>query len=526
MTLPTGTLAPAMPQTFLTTAGAPAVGYKLFVYVAGTQDHATTYTNANLSAQNTNPIVLDSAGSATIFLAQGGCYDFVLAPANDTDPPTSAEWTRSSVYSVPFDSGAQDVSGTAGATVTLNDIVYLSDGTDSKTAGRWYRAKADYAYSSSRAPALGVMQTVNGAGAGDAITVRTYGVCQNFASLNPGTTYYVDANTAGQYTSTPPANAAPIGTAITSTDFYLSQWTVAADWHTYGDNGENLVKDSAFQIFAAGDAATGTHWTLSGGTAARVAGSIGANALQITPGGTNRLVTQTILPSSLFPTYFRSKTVAITVWGTAAAALAFQAYADDGVTTGSGLPNTTTGFEAVTYVHQLSGTATKLAVGVNITTNSIPKIHGIRVKFGSYPAMFYKPSLTERRSIIFTISGGQTTGTTKGGFIWYAPFPLLVLETILQLGTACAGSSFIVDVNKNGTTMYSTRPTIADGGTQGTAAPDSATYSTRCLTRGDRITFDIDQVGSGTAGSDLTVEVVYRYFPNSFDEYCAVTDLA
>lgn len=83
-----------------------------------------------------------------------------------------------------------------------------------------------------------------------------------------------------------------------------------------------------------------------------------------------------------------------------------------------------------------------------------------------------------------------------------------IVGTRLMVGTAPTGSSLIVDVNKNGTTIYTTqgnRPTIADGanaGGPGTAPDVSA------LAAGDYLTVDIDQVGSSVAGSDLTVSVI------------------
>lgn len=83
-----------------------------------------------------------------------------------------------------------------------------------------------------------------------------------------------------------------------------------------------------------------------------------------------------------------------------------------------------------------------------------------------------------------------------------------IVGTRLMVGTAPTGSSLIVDVNKNGTTIYTTqgnRPTIAaasNAGGPGTAPDVTA------LAAGDYLTVDIDQVGSSVAGSDLTVSVI------------------
>ena len=83
-----------------------------------------------------------------------------------------------------------------------------------------------------------------------------------------------------------------------------------------------------------------------------------------------------------------------------------------------------------------------------------------------------------------------------------------IVGTRLMVGTAPTGAALIVDINKNGTTIYSTqanRPSIAAGANAGGpgVTPDVAT-----LAVGDYLTVDIDQVGSTVAGSDLTVSVI------------------
>src|SRR6266496_330923 len=78
----------------------------------------------------------------------------------------------------------------------------------------------------------------------------------------------------------------------------------------------------------------------------------------------------------------------------------------------------------------------------------------------------------------------------------------------LMVGTAPTGSSLIVDVNKNGTTIFTTqanRPAIAAGANSG--GPGS-TPDVTSLAAGDYLTVDIDQVGSTVAGSDLTGSVI------------------
>ncbi|HEX6257920.1 MAG TPA: hypothetical protein VFZ48_00405 [Candidatus Saccharimonadales bacterium] len=78
----------------------------------------------------------------------------------------------------------------------------------------------------------------------------------------------------------------------------------------------------------------------------------------------------------------------------------------------------------------------------------------------------------------------------------------------LMAGTAPTGADIIVDINKNGTTIFTTqanRPTIAAGANSG---GPGATPNVTALAAGDYITVDIDQVGSTVAGSDLVVSII------------------
>lgn len=73
------------------------------------------------------------------------------------------------------------------------------------------------------------------------------------------------------------------------------------------------------------------------------------------------------------------------------------------------------------------------------------------------------------------------------------------------VGTPPTGASIIVDVNKNGTTIFTggtDRPTIAAG-----TNTDTGTPAVTSLAPGDYLTVDIDQVGSTIPGSDLTVTI-------------------
>lgn len=107
-----------------------------------------------------------------------------------------------------------------------------------------------------------------------------------------------------------------------------------------------------------------------------------------------------------------------------------------------------------------------------------------------------------------SVSGALTAGTGKHRIYNDTGSTLTVRAVRASVGTASAGSSIICDVNKNGTTIFTTqanRPTLAAAAvTTGKLTNMDVTT----LADGDYLTVDIDQIGSTTAGSDLVVQVL------------------
>ena len=66
---------------FFDNDGNPLANGKLYTYAAGTSTPKATYTTAAGDIANTNPVILDDAGRAKIFLL--GSYKFVLTDSND-----------------------------------------------------------------------------------------------------------------------------------------------------------------------------------------------------------------------------------------------------------------------------------------------------------------------------------------------------------------------------------------------------------------------------------------------------------
>jgi hypothetical protein len=83
-----------------------------------------------------------------------------------------------------------------------------------------------------------------------------------------------------------------------------------------------------------------------------------------------------------------------------------------------------------------------------------------------------------------------------------------ISEVFLSVDTPPTDASILVDVNKDGTTIFTTqsnRPSIADGANTGnTISVDVPVWAD-----GEYLTMDVDQIGSGTAGSYLTVHIIY-----------------
>lgn len=108
-----------------------------------------------------------------------------------------------------------------------------------------------------------------------------------------------------------------------------------------------------------------------------------------------------------------------------------------------------------------------------------------------------------------TFSMASTLQVKTGTSRWYLDAPCTWVSGRAGVGTAPTGASVILDVKKNGSTIYTTsgnRPTIAISGfTQASTAPDITTFSA-----GDYITVDVAQVGSTIVGADLTYTLRLR----------------
>jgi hypothetical protein len=106
----------------------------------------------------------------------------------------------------------------------------------------------------------------------------------------------------------------------------------------------------------------------------------------------------------------------------------------------------------------------------------------------------------------FFVPGELVQGEKAGNITFTAPFDFTIEEVHAAVDTAPGDTAIIVDVNLNGTTIFTTqgnRPQIASTEYSDT----SGTPELTAVAKNDVLTIDLDQIGSAPAGSDLAVEV-------------------
>lgn len=117
----------------------------------------------------------------------------------------------------------------------------------------------------------------------------------------------------------------------------------------------------------------------------------------------------------------------------------------------------------------------------------------------------YTGEIIQTKAISFYIDDVLEIGENTMSII--SPLGLTIKEIRVGVDVAPTGASLIIDININGTTIYTTqanRPTIAiDAFSVVATIPDITT-----ILLGDKITLDIDQVGSTIAGENLSITII------------------
>ena len=109
-------------------------------------------------------------------------------------------------------------------------------------------------------------------------------------------------------------------------------------------------------------------------------------------------------------------------------------------------------------------------------------------------------------TFVFTIIGTLVTGTSLT--------PALIVNNNLTIDkayayvkTAPTGQAILVDILKNGVSIWNTTPANRLTITAGTQSGTQVSFDTTSLSESDILTIDVDQIGSTVAGQDITVEL-------------------
>lgn len=109
-------------QQFNNKSGAILVGGRLYVYYVGRTDLAKTWADEDAHAQNTNPILLDSNGRATVFVDDSYSYTLVVCDRNGAE-----------LFSQDITPGS--TGGAGGSRIVYHDETLTGDGTQTNLLG-------------------------------------------------------------------------------------------------------------------------------------------------------------------------------------------------------------------------------------------------------------------------------------------------------------------------------------------------------------------------------------------------------
>jgi len=167
---------------FFDNDGVPLAGGLIYVYDAGTTTPAATYTDSSAVTNNTNPIVLDSAGRtpAQIWLTAGSSYKFILKTSDGvtikTDDNIFASFELDKVVDVAVGKGGNQIA----TNIAVGDTAL-----DSNTTGTNNTAVG---YDALTANTDGVQNTAVGSLALDANTGGDYNTAVGYSALTTATT--------------------------------------------------------------------------------------------------------------------------------------------------------------------------------------------------------------------------------------------------------------------------------------------------------------------------------------------------
>jgi hypothetical protein len=146
---------------------------------------------------------------------------------------------------------------------------------------------------------------------------------------------------------------------------------------------------------------------------------------------------------------------------------------------------------------------------ITIVTVSYSFTSGTTISSSQVNSNFTQVAGAIKPTFVFTVAGTLSTGTSVTPAL-ISNGSWTITKAYAYIKTVNTGAAIIIDINKNGTSLWSATPanrlTIS--------ASDADHYATQTnfdnasIAEGDILTLDLDQVGSTISGSDLTVQLM------------------
>jgi len=302
----------------------------------------------------------------------------------------------------------------------------------------------------------------------------------------------------------------------------------------------NTVVNDIFLIWPDGDSSAPSRWTLAGtGAAVARAGTsladtnrkVGDFCAKLTFGSTTLTLQNDILTTAAFSrlSHLQQEVFGFGVWIKSAVASQVRVYITDGVTTTYTSYHTGDNtWQWLSTTHTVSDTATKISIGISVESSAGNPAYasGVTAMISNVVPAGWRPTPTAYSTVGTYLPGNQSAATGKLAYVFARP--AIVRSVQLYIVTAPTGAALKVDVNKDGSTMCTTKPEIAISANAGSDEPDAA-YDLRCFHGADGatttdalLTTDIDQIGSTVAGANLAILVRFLEYLDPFDSQKAV----
>ena len=179
----------------------------------------------------------------------------------------------------------------------------------------------------------------------------------------------------------------------------------------------------------------------------------------------------------------------------------------DGIVAGFSTPDaTTTSKGLIQLAGDLGGTAAAPTVAGKISVTQKGAASGVATLDGSSKLITSQMPSSGRIQPFYN-SGLLATEIGAHRLYNDSPNAWTLVSVRASVGTAPVGASIIIDLNIDGTTVFTTqsnRPAIAAGAN---ASSKVTNMNVTSVAPGSYLTVDIDQLGSTTPGNDLTVQV-------------------